>query len=570
MQRTTQILWVPVALVFVIWMVTPVVAWEFTMRGTFTWEYDAYTQLGSNGFFGNYDVDNSDAAPGYGGNRGSAASMNGWFGNEIGQISSGSDMALATMYMRIYPQLRLNKAVRIRGSYRIGSWATPDAATSRGDVVASEYMEGFSPGIQRSFSPGYWNTLWLSAQTPWGIVVVGKRPSPFGCGIMFDAEDNADAAGILLLLPFGPIRMGLNVVPWFLGSPFYFSIADKNATRQFDIGAAILYDAGPFSFGIAGRNWRLRTGPESATFQGNDGADPTGRFAVIPSDTAITDGSLYVKYHNGSVFFNGEIAWGVELTRRQPWLSSDPGILADGSGRSRFASNYVEHLRSMVELGAYRGPAKLSVVWAWIPGPDRRHGVRIDRQSDLRFVSSLSNVSVFRPYSLLLSYTYGGANNSFTVDSRNGYMTDANILAARLDYAIAANVNIFGTVFWAHRVSHGYGQGFMRPEYSAAADRFTGSVQYVEDDQFVNSAPAIPDGDLGYEIDWGLAWRILESYTISATFGIWQPGRWFNFACVDRSVSNWKIPTAANSFGANPNRTVDPVFGMELTLNADF
>ena len=243
--------------------------YEFSMTGIMTWKYASYSQLGSNGFFGPFDTDASDVGPAldnyggsyYGGSIGSAASMNGWLGHEMqsvptlngyGEISSGSDLSLATFYMTICPELRLTQALRIRGSYRIGSWETPYAPTSRGSMVRSEYPEGMAPGVQRSFSPGYWETLWASLQVPWGIVVFGKRPGPFGLGVMFDGNDNADAVGIMLMTNYGPFRVGLNVAPWLLGSPYYYTLSDKNAVRQFDLGAGMTYDSGPISSGLGG------------------------------------------------------------------------------------------------------------------------------------------------------------------------------------------------------------------------------------------------------------------------------------------------------------------------------
>ena len=181
-------------------------------------------------------------------------------------------------------------------------------------------------------------------------------------------------------------------------------------------------------------------------------------------------------------------------------------------------------------------------------------------------------MTLFKPYSLLLSYTYGSGNNSITVDSRHGYMTDANCYGLRMDYALASNLNIFGTFFSADRISHGYGWGFIRPEYCATCtpQRFTGAVQYNEADNFTGANPAVPDGDLRYELDWGFGWKLLEHYTLNCTLGLWQPGKWFSFACIDRSVNNWKTPAATNNFGANPGRAIDPVFGMELMLTAEF
>ena len=34
-------------------------AWEFSMSGNFTWEFYQFSQLGSNGFFGPFNQDNS-------------------------------------------------------------------------------------------------------------------------------------------------------------------------------------------------------------------------------------------------------------------------------------------------------------------------------------------------------------------------------------------------------------------------------------------------------------------------------------------------------------------------------
>ena len=67
-------------------------------------------------------------------------------------------------------------------------------------------------------------------------------------------------------------------------------------------------------------------------------------------------------------------------------------------------------------------------------------------------------------------------------DTFNGYVRDARVLAARLDYAVAANLNLFTSLFWAERTANGYGWGvispndtFMPPQFVATPN--DGNVQ---------------------------------------------------------------------------------------------
>ena len=541
-------------------------AWEFSLEGTLAWEYESYSQLGSKGFFGPYDVDQAGVPD--------AAVTNAWLGVQVGELASGSDNAVATLYMSCVPEIRINKAVRIRGQYYIGSWATPQADTSEGALVASEYFNSTATGVQRSFSPGYWNTLWITAQTPMGIIVLGKRPQIFGIGTFFDGEDNKSAEPLALVMPLGPFRIGIGTFPWRGGAGRYFDVTDKNNVRHPHMGGFITYRSGPLDVGLITDYVRFRTGPE-ALERAVTTAAAQGRDTLIPQDVVISAGGAYVKYSNGRLFFNAEFDW-LNLTREhRKSLTGQvfrPGVgaaapPADGSG-SPFSRSYIEHWRFGTEFGAFAGPAKMSFLWAWIPGPDRRHGILIDRQPFLQN-SDNTNTSFFRPYSLILGYNYGCGNGSVSPDNGNGYMTDCNVYATRLDCAAAANLNFYGSFLWAERLSKGYGWGFIQPELDAT-DIPTGAVAYNRKGSVADPAPAIPDNHLGWEIDFGFDWQILEGYVISASFGYWQPGRWFNFACVDRSNPGWKSPLPGNSFGVNPDRTIDPIFGMEIVVAGEF
>ncbi|MCL4552424.1 MAG: hypothetical protein M1305_02555, partial [Candidatus Marsarchaeota archaeon] len=84
------------------------------------------------------------------------------------------------------------------------------------------------------------------------------------------------------------------------------------------------------------------------------------------------------------------------------------------------------------------------------------------------------------------------------------------------------------------------------------------------------ASPNIPDRSLGYEIDAGLDWKLLEGCTAGVLVAYWQPGKWFSYACIDRSVPGWESGTTANSFGTQPGRTIDPVLGGQFSLNFAF
>ncbi len=40
----------------------------------------------------------------------------------------------------------------------------------------------------------------------------------------------------------------------------------------------------------------------------------------------------------------------------------------------------------------------------------------------------------------------------------------------------------------------------------------------------------VPDGFLGWEINLGCDWKLLENLTLKTRYAYWQPGQWFNLA----------------------------------------
>jgi hypothetical protein len=204
----------------------------------------------------------------------------------------------------------------------------------------------------------------------------------------------------------------------------------------------------------------------------------------------------------------------------------------------------------------------VSFISAWTPGPDRRNSALIGKQSAAfvwhpTFDLFLGNYDVFRPYSWLFTYNYGSGFNAYNL-SLDGYLRDAWILGARVDYAVAANLNVYGTLL---KGLNGYGWvPFPAGIFLLLQFSINGASR----------SPNIPDRSLGWEVNAGFDWQLLEGFTVGFLAAYWQPGKWFNYACIDRSVPAWNVPTAANNFGTRPNKSIDPIFGSQVQMSLSF
>ena len=165
---------------------------------------------------------------------------------------------------------------------------------------------------------------------------------------------------------------------------------------------------------------------------------------------------------------------------------------------------------------------------------------------------------------------------------------------------------MYGTFLYSNRISQGYGWGWIRPD---PATNFNGSPITDPAMQYGNSgaarygtatngpaignlvdlsfnagspyyngpqtppiapAPNILERDLGYEFGGGIDWKLIEGYILTARVAYWKPGDWFKYACVDRRQSGWDYPEANNRWGINPNREINPIFGVRGAIQVDF
>lgn len=478
----------------------------------------------------------------------------------------------------------------------IGNNYWPGVANSQGDwksmtaggylqwAIGSRYINSEFPGVQQAFSPGYWELWWLTARTPWGTLVVGKRPNPFGLGMMLDGSETSSES-VALMAPYGPwsasyvhFLVPCSTSDYFpAGGLLYGDSWNVLDTRNLspDIGATLTYRTGPFDMG-AYLEYIRRHDDQGGVLPGA----PTGP-RNLARDTNDVLGIAYFKYASNRIFLNVEIAHYNRIRKR-----------------TRRLTQYYEDWRWVVETGALLGPAKVTLMTAWASGLDRRAGRLIDRQGSFANGTVLGNSTVFELYSHLMVLSYGTGSGAIGVWDRRGNFTDAWCLAGRVDYAVAANLNLWTSFIWAERLSHGYGWGVHRPIFNwnvrtSGATQATGhttmdnpanlpivawtvfgtNTRYNWDDATAGTAaaPAIPDSALGVEVDSGFEWQLLEHLNFQGTFSMWWPGKWFTFACIDRGVLGWQQDHGiATNWGINPSRTIDPIFGARVRLLCEF
>jgi hypothetical protein len=527
---------VRVAVLLFVLFLGPAMAWEVSLDSlVLSFRYRYHSQMGSAGFFGPYDRDESSTG-------GNLASINGWFGKDT---VSGTTQEFSQLRLFMFPSLKVNPAVSVKGLYRIDP-PNPNRVTTSND-----------PSLDTLVGEGRWTRLWINAQTPLGLVTYGTRAFRQACGLQYEsattAEDVTESGARLtetfvVQSSYGPFTLGMGFCPWRVGSNAYWNKTDHNAARVATLLGYLQYTGQDLEAGLGGFYLSANEGPEGQT-------SAQARREAVPANRARTDGWIYAKYFDGRFFFNSEADWYYQTVRYQ---SSQDGsfygtsAVVEGGGGSRFAPDYRESWRFMIETGAVVGPGRVSFLYARMPGPDRRHGILIDRQPFVK-TEDTTAFGVFIPYCLLMGQVFRAGVNSYRD------LTDANVFGLRLDYLAASNLGVFGSVLHARRLSHGYGWGFVRPDPTKV-----GTVSYRNRGSFTDPIPSIPDNDMGWEVGLGGQWRLLENWRVFVQTGYWIPGKWFSYACIDRSVPDWDKPAAWNHYGVRPDRTIDPVFGMRL------
>lgn len=590
-------------------------AWEVNLKGDWLWVYDYFDQYGRAGFFGTYDQ--TSQADNINPDGPKFNSMNSFVGfrtidGEQYGLVTGTDASLQWMRMEFRPEIKVTQAITFRALYQIGSGVSPYGV----------YANSTAMGTYNPIASGTWTYWGLTAQIPWGYLSAGKRPLVWGMGALYD-QRNASTEPLGITVFYGPFKATFAIHPW-QGQAWINSMAGRNVIsttlgagpqstldtmpsgtityrlfdndrkRNFHPVILFAFSTGNYDAGVAWEYMAIHNGPGGASNNANTKIART-------YDAVYEDGSIYLKYNNGKFFFNNELAWFRNEQHVQPGAENELDY-TDGGG-SRFAPYYNETWKYVAECGVIAGPAKLSLFYSWAPGPDRRHGVWINKQSweNAANGSNFASTQAFLPYSLLMGYQYGSGLNAIDRNGE-GYITDASSLAVRLDYALAANLNIYGTLVHATRVSKGWGWGCLVPTSDGPngggrvlllgqqVTPVTGVILTAPQNDYLNPAPSIPDDSLGWEISFGLDWKLLETLTATFRSAYWRPGQWFKYACVDKSLATkveniprqgtavvtYISPKSSSFFAApggwaiNPNREIDPIYGFQGMIQISF
>jgi hypothetical protein len=245
-------------------------------------------------------------------------------------------------------------------------------------------------------------------------------------------------------------------------------------------------------------------------------------FIDLALDWDLWFNQVFAKYNNGRVFAAAEYAWAVADVHSIGTSATLPlGLAPIG----------IEAYHFFAEAGAVAGPAKVRLLYALASGPVLNAG-----NATKAYWGFPINYQAMAPYQYLMFEVYGGGNNGgwagtdlTFVSEDHGMMSDAYCFGARGDYAVAANLNVWGSFLWAHRLEKaGFYKGGLNSDGTDADAASRAAFVALNFGPGVN--PYVDDGFIGWEANAGFDWKLLEGLNMFVRYAYWQPGEWFEQA----------------------------------------
>ena len=123
-------------------------------------------------------------------------------------------------------------------------------------------------------------------------------------------------------------------------------------------------------------------------------------------------------------------------------------------------------------------------------------------------------------------YYYYGTGTSYDAEGK-GQPTNLQHVGARIDYAVASNLNVYGVFSTAWRD---------QPNAYRLGGNLLHTQEPFNNDSILDAQLgdpflfAVPDHarDIGWEVDLGVNWKLLENLTWNSIFAFWKPGNWWS------------------------------------------
>jgi hypothetical protein len=533
-------------------MVAPAFAWEMEMKGDVEWRYRYWLRTGNNDIFGN--MSGTNPANGVQVNLGinhlslfplSATTTRITVGNPTigvvaGQNRYGAEMNAVEYRMTVFPKIKVNPAIDVSASVNL---------TSLGIISDGlPYMAGVLNPVNSMPNWGYVNSLytpiqdrpnninvpnmymtlqWLKAgiRTPWADFSIGVKDSAFGMGLWKHAC-NRSSTSFGMTANYGPFK--INFSPYFARNQstwafpntrvaagaggVTFAQAPQTASRNESFGSAqrhedrrnyflaafgeVSYANGPLWMGIMSDSYR-----EPAASPVDNRAAALNFTNLYNNDDIVRYRiALAMKYFDGRFFFNAEADW---FNRWRSGRATAPASLAAPRNQNEDDSAWLYG----AELGCVFGPSKVTLNYVRATGDDPSTR---NTSEDAAVAEQSINACYISDWGYLMYYMYGTGDG--WDGAGYGQPTNFHHLGARVDHAVAANLNIYTLLSYAWRDQpNAYRLG---GDYGISARLWTNNdIRTFQAGTFVGQA--VPDSCkiIGYEVDLGLQWKLLENLT---------------------------------------------------------
>lgn len=576
--------------VFLVLIPHNLLAWEFNMKGESVIRYRYWARTGGNDIFGHMNssvylgVNHLLTYPSP--LRDNPAIQS--FGVLAGENRFGSDMNFTDMRVTFYPKIVVNNAVSMEGSINLTSLGVHSGGRPLGEwATPGQFNQMFVPISNRPSAIDVPNTMltvqwWrLNFRFPIFNLTVGYRPSSLAIGL-WKSPCQRSSTSISMSVPYGPVTIAIG--------PYLGRTATNWNQEYRDSGTATTYrkDDDRNYFGGVYGDIQYRNGPVAIDLSStaykidsNQAVDSRNQTTGVPglltpvitpeADRLVYELTLGIKYFRQIFFLNAEANY---YSHYRSGLGAT--ALHGGTRYERLDSDIKAWIYG-VETGVMLGPAKVTLSYARSTGDDP--STRKDDEDSARGSTGL-NDCVMKYWAFLMYHMYGTGTNWNAAG--NGQPTNLHHIGGRLDYAIASNLNLFLTNSWAWRDQTN--ANILGGNYSHTLARFNnntvaGQQRLAGFDTPVSGLRAVPDyaSFVGWELDFGVNWKIIENVTWNSVFALWKPGSWWSYAYPNTAAiyrrNNGTVPQdPKDQAGATTGlgRTIDPLIALQSDITIEF